>query len=419
MRKSHEIAADLTARMASLQAETDAAKREALAAEVETLTNELREAQATEAAQRALLNQRQLSPEEKKELKRFSITKFLREAADPKGLTGFEAEMNEEARKELVGSGRSLEGVGIPSILMGVDFAQKRTGDYNNATDTGYGPEFKAITHWSYIEALKNAMVAARAGVRYIPGMQGNARVVKGGSASASWLTEEASASVTKLTYTTADMTPKRLQILAGYTMDLLKQSALPVESLIWDEIISAHAQSLDAAIFNGSGSSGQPTGILAAANLNSIAMGTDGGPITWAKLVQMETEVAADNGLFGSLAYVTNSKVAGDMKVIAKASNTAVFLMENGHANGYPVLVSNMIPSNLTKGDASGVCSAAIFGNFNEVLVPQWGGLDFIVDPYSAKAKAVIEVTAIAYHDVLVRRPAAFCKIVDLTTTA
>ena len=51
--------------------------------------------------------------------------------------------------------------------------------------------------------------------------------------------------------------------------------------------------------------------------------------------------------------------------------------------------------------------------------LVPQWGGLDFLVDPYSQKAKAVIEVTAIAYHDVCVRRPEAFCKIVDLKTAA
>ena len=417
MRKSHEIAADLNARMASLQAETDAAKREALAAEVESLTNELREAQVEEAAQRALLNQRTLSPEEKKELKRFSITKFLREAAAG-NLTGFEAEMEEEARKELQGSGRSLEGHGIPSILMGVEFASKR-GTYNNITTATEGKEFAAITEWSYIEALKNAMVGVRAGVRYIPGMQGNARIVKGGAAAASWLAEESAASITKLAYGTVDMTPHRLQILGGYTMDLLKQSALPVERLIWDEIISAHAQSLDAAIFNGTGSNGQPTGILSANSVNSFAMGTNGGAATWAAMVQMETEVGADNALFGSLAYVTNSKVVGDLKTIAKASNTAVFLMDGDRMNGYPVFVSNVIPSNGTKGTTTGKCSTAIFGNFNEVLVPQWGGLDFIVDPYSQKAKAVIEVTAIAYHDVCVRRPEAFCKVVDLTTTA
>ena len=416
MRKSHEIAEDLKARMADLQAETDAAKREALAAEVDNFTNELREAQVEEAAERALLSQRQLTPEEKKELKRFSISKFLREAASG-NLTGFEAEMDQEARKEVAGSGRSVEGFGIPSILMGVEFGTR--GSYNNATDSGYGPEFKAITEWSYAEALKNSMVAAKAGARYIPGMQGNARIVKGGTAPAAWLTEESAASVGKIAYSTVDMTPKRLQILAGYTMDLLKQSALPVENLIWDEVIAAHAQALDDAIFNGSGSSGQPTGILAASNVNSVAMGTNGGNATWAKMVQMETEVGADNALFGSLAYVTNSKVAGDLKTIAKANNTAVFLMDGNQMNGYPVLVSNAIPSNLTKGTASGICSAAIFGNFNEVLVPPWGGLDFLVDPYSQKAKAVIEVTAIAYHDVCVRRPEAFCKIVDLKTEA
>ena len=107
MRKSHEIAADLNARMAALQAETDAAKREALATEVESLTNELREAQVEEAAQRAMLNQRTLSPEEKKELKRFSLAKFIREAATNQ-LSGFEAEMNQEADKEMRAAGQSL-----------------------------------------------------------------------------------------------------------------------------------------------------------------------------------------------------------------------------------------------------------------------------------------------------------------------
>ena len=415
MRKSYEIAADLKAKNDACQAETDAAKREALAAEVESLTTELREAQIEEAAQRALLNQRVLSPEEKKELKRFSITKFLREAAAG-SLTGFEAEMHEEACKELSNCGQSVQGYAIPSVLLGVAYSHKR-GDYNNATDAGYGPEFKAITEWSYVEALKDAMVGVRAGVRYIPGMQGNARIVKGGSAAASWLAEEAAASVAKPSYTAVDMTPHRLQILAGYTMDLLKQSALPVERLIWDELISAHAQSLDAAIFNGSGSSGQPTGILAASGVNSIAMGTNGGAIDWASIVGMESKVGASNGLFGRLSYVTNSKVAGDMKVTPKVASTSSFIMEDGRANGFDVHVTNAIPSNLTKGSASGICSAAVFGNFEEVLVPQWGGLDFIVDPFSQKAKAVIEVTAIAYHDVCVRRPGAFCKIVDIKT--
>lgn len=409
MRKSHEIAADLNARMASLQAETDAAKREALAAEVESFTNELREAQVEEAAQRALLNQRTLSPEEKKELKRFSLSKFIREAAG-KGLTGFEAEMNQEAEKEMREAGKSLSGFGIPTVLLGV-----RTFDNNNITTATEGAEFAAITEWSYIEALRNAMLGARLGVRYIPGMQGNARIVKGGGVTASWLAEEAAASKVKDTFSTVDMTPHRLQILGGYTYDLLKQAALPVEQILWDELIRAHAQALDDAIFNGSGSSGQPLGILANTGIGSVAGGTNGAAISWANVVALESTVGAANGLFGRLAYVTNSKVAGAMKSTAKESGYPSYIMEDGRANGFAVEVTNAIPSNLTKGSASGICSAMIFGNFEEVLVPQWGGLDMIVDPYSSKAKGVVEVTAIAYHDVCVRRPACFAAIKDI----
>ncbi|MBO5545766.1 MAG: phage major capsid protein [Bacteroidales bacterium] len=408
MRKSHEIAADLNARMASLQAETDAAKREALAAEVESLTNELREAQVEEAAQRALLNQRTLSPEEKKELKRFSLTKFIREAAAGK-LSGFEAEMNEEAAKEMRASGQSLAGVGIPSVLLGL-----RTFDNNNITTATEGKEFAAITEWSYIEALRNAMLGARLGVRYIPGMQGNARIVKGGGVSASWLAEEAAASKVKDTFSTVDMTPHRLQILGGYTYDLLKQAALPVEQILWDELIRAHAQALDDAIFNGSGSSGQPLGILANTGIGDVAGGTNGAAISWANIVALESTVGAANGLFGRLAYVTNSKVSGAMKSTPQVAGFPRYMMEDGRANGFAVEVSNAIPSDLTKGTGTAL-SAMIFGNFEEVFVPQWGGLDMIVDPYSSKAKGVVEVTALAYHDVCVRRPACFAAIKDI----
>lgn len=412
MRKSHEIAADLNARMASLQAETDAAKREALAAEVESFTNELREAQVEEAAQRALLNQRTLSPEEKKELKRFSLTKFIREAASSHGLTGFEAEMNQEADKEMRAAGQTLAGVGIPTVLLGL-----RTFDNNNITTATEGKEFAAITEWSYIDALRDAMLGARLGVRYIPGMQGNARIVKGGGVTASWLAEEAAASKVKENFGTVDMTPHRLQILGGYTYDLLKQAALPVERILWDELIRAHAQALDAAIFNGSGSSGQPLGILADTNIGSVEGGEDGAAISYANVVALETAVGNANGLFGRLAYVTNSKVAGAMKSTARETGYPRYIMEDGRANGFEVHVTNAIPSNLTKGSASGVCSAMTFGNFEEVLVPQWGGLDMIIDPLSQKGKGVVELCAIAYHDVCVRRPGCFAAIKDIKT--
>jgi HK97 family phage major capsid protein len=84
---------------------------------------------------------------------------------------------------------------------------------------------------------------------------------------------------------------------------------------------------------------------------------------------------------------------------------------------NGYPFYMTNALPSNMTQGSTSGACSAAIFGAWSQVIVGGWGGLQFIVDPYTAKNKGVLEITAIAYHDVLLRHPEAFCKCVGITT--
>lgn len=415
MRKSNEISAELEARLAEFDACQDAEKRAGLSKEVEALTGELQESQIAEAARRAQANQRVLSPEEKKDLQRFSISKFFREAASDK-LNGIEAEMNEEGRKEFARSiNGPMEGVFLPTTLL--RNIEKRY-DYSNATESSYGQAFVEQTRLSYLEALRNAMLGTKLGVRYLDGLQGNVGIVKAGGASAAWYAEEAQASKSKPTYAKLTMSPKRLQVIQGVTYDLMHQSSLAVDRLIMDDLTAAHASALDAAIFNGSGSSGQPTGVLAAANTNSIAIGQHGGPITYSLLVQMETEVATDNALLNNLAYVSNAKVQGKLKTIPQIAGYPVYLMDDGKVNGYPFFMTNAIPSNLTKGNSSGVCSAALFGAWSEILVGGWGGLQFIVDPYTAKDKGVLEISAAAYHDVCVRRPEAFCKIVDITTT-
>lgn len=409
MRNSNEISNELNAKMASFEACQDAEQKKTLAGEIEGLTRELQDAQIDEAARRALANQRVLSHKEKEELKRFSISKFLRQARAG-NLDGLEAEMEAEGRKEFGHAvNDAAEGHFLPSFLL-------RDYYYTNATETDYGKAFVETTRVSYVDALRNAMLGTKLGVRYLNGLQGNLAVVKGGGATAAWYSEEAQSSKSKPTYARATMSPKRLQVIQGVTYDLLHQSSLAVDRLIMDDLTKAHASALDAAIFAGSGSSGQPTGVLAATGVNSVAIGTNGGAITYENLVKMETEVAVDNALLDSLAYVSNAKVQGKLKTIPQIAGYPVYLLNDGKVNGYPFFMTNAIPSNLTKGTGSAL-SAAIFGAWSEILVGGWGGLQFILDPYTAKDKGVLEISAAAYHDILVRRPEAFCKIVDITT--
>lgn len=414
MRKSFEILADIRAKQAAVKNMTESAEIEAATKELQALERELALAVNDENVARLAAARSVVDPNspEAKEAKRFSISKFLREGmAGAEALTGLEKEMSEEGLREMSRAGKVSErNLVIPSIVL-------RSIDVNNVATATEGKEFAQVTRMSYLEALQNALVCQKLGAVYMDGLQGNVRIVKGGTATAGWYSEADAASMQKISFSAVNMTPKRLQVLAGYTMDLLKQTSLSVDKIILNELIRAHAAGLDAAAFTGTGSNGQPTGILNTTGIGAVVMGTNGGALTRDKLIDLETEVAQDNALFGALAYVTNSKVAGKMKKTESVTGYPDWLLEDGKANGYPVAITNAIPSNLTKGTASQVCSAMIFGNFNELLIGQWGGLDVIIDPFASKAKAIIEVTLFAYHDILVRRPEAFAAVQDLLT--
>ena len=410
MRNSNEISAELETRLGEFESCQDAAQRKDLAGKVEELTAELKDAQLSEAARKAQANQRVLTPKEEKEIRSFSISKFLRQSLPGETMDGIEAEMAQEGKREFQQSIKgAAEGVFLPSALL-------RTYYYTNASEANYGQAFIEQTALTYIGKLRNATIGRRLGVRYLDGLQGNIAFVTGG-ADAAWVAEEAAASKQKPTYAKKVMAPKRLQVLQGVTYDLMHQSSKALDDLIMEDMVKAHAVALDAAIFAGSGSSGQPTGVLAASGVNTITIdASNGGPLTHDLLVQMETEVGIDNGLLDdTLAYVSNAKVQGKLKTIPQIAGYPYYLMNDGKVNGYPFFMSNAIPSNLGTGTAF---SAAIFGNWSEVLVGSWGGMQLIVDPFSAKQNGVLEISAAAYHDVLVRTPEAFCKIVDITTT-
>ena len=411
MRNSNEISAELETRLGEFESCQDAAQRKDLAGKVEELTAELKDAQLSEAARKAQANQRVFTPKEEKELRQFSISKFLRQSLPGETMDGIEAEMAQEGKREFQNCIKgSAEGVFLPSALL-------RTYYYTNASEANYGQAFVEQTALTYIGKLRNATIGRKLGVRYLDGLQGNIAFVTGG-ADAAWVAEEGSASKQKPQYSKAVMSPKRLQVFQGVTYDLMHQSSKALDNLIMEDMVKAHAVALDAAIFAGSGSSGQPTGVLSASGVNSITIdASNGGPLTHALLVQMETEVGIDNGLLDdTLAYVSNAKVQGKLKTIPQIAGYPYYLMNDGKVNGYPCFMTNAIPTATFSGTSN--CSSALFGPWSQVLVGGWGGLQFIVDPFTAKNKGVLEITAIAYHDVLVRHAAAFCALLGITTS-
>ena len=79
---------------------------------------------------------------------------------------------------------------------------------------------------------------------------------------------------------------------------------------------------------------------------------------------------------------------------------------------------MTNNVPSNLTKGSSSGVCSSAIFSSdWSMLCLGIFGGLDMTVDPYSLATTGQIRITLNQYHDWACRQPGAFASSDDLLT--
>lgn len=83
----------------------------------------------------------------------------------------------------------------------------------------------------------------------------------------------------------------------------------------------------------------------------------------------------------------------------------------------GYRVARSTLVPSDLTKGSSSGVCSAVVFGNFNDLMIGMFGGLDVVVDPNADLTTGAVRVAAFQMIDVAVRHAQSFAAIQDVTT--
>jgi HK97 family phage major capsid protein len=412
MRKIADIKNDIAQRLAEAKnSELAEDVRAAAVVELRKLNDELQSALIVEAAERATANNK-FSKEEKETAQRFSFVKFLREAADGGGLTGLELEMSQEAVREARLSGIALNGYGIPYLILA---AKQRAATGQNVTTAADGGNLVQKEPLMYIEALRAKLILAQMGAVYLAGLVGNLPIAKGSAISASWAGETDEVAATKKSVSKSEMAPKRLAITTAYSRQLLIQTSGDVDTLIMDDMVRAHSAALEAAAIQGGGSN-EPTGILGTSGIGSVVIGTNGGAITWAKLVELETKVSGNNADFGVLGYLTNSKVMGALKTIERATGTARFLYENKEANGYQVGVTNNVPSNLTKGEGTAL-SAMIFGNFSDLIIGQWGGLDIVVDPYTLKKKGEVETTINAFHDIALRRTESFAAIKDLTT--
>ena len=351
---------------------------------------------------------------DKKEVKQYSLMRALNALANPtdaaaQRAAAFERECSDAAGAKL---GKQARGFLVPFEVQQRDLVAGTPTAGGNIVATD-------LLSGSFIDLLRNAMVINSLGTRFMTGLVGNIAVPKlTGAATAYWVAENAAPTESQQTIGQVTMSPKTVGAFTDISRRLLLQSSIGVEQMVQQDLATVLGLAIQQAAINGTGASNQPSGIMTL--VTAIGLGTNGLAPTLAHVIALETAIASANADVGTLAYLTNAKVRGRLKSTEKYSaGTGMPVWADGATplNGYRAAVTNSVPSNLTKGTSSGVCSAIIFGNFSDLVIGMWGGLDLMVDPYTGSSAGTVRVVALQDVDVALRNTVSFATMVDALT--
>lgn len=351
-----------------------------------------------------------------RETRQYSVVRALNALANPtdpsvREAAAFEFECSRAASDK---QQRQVKGLLVPFDVL--------TRELNVGTPTAGGNTVATnLLAGDFISMLRNAMAIDRLGMRLLTGLVGNIAIPRmTGGGTAYWVAESGAPTVSQQAFDQVAMSPKTLAGRTSISRKLLLQSSIDVETMVRQDLATVIGLELQRAAINGSGTAPEPRGILNVAGIGAVVGGTNGLAPAWSHLVALETAVSVANADVGTLAYLSNTKVRGKLKStqrFSSASDTTLWDDGDTPVNGYRCAITNAVPSNLTKGTSVGVCSAIIFGNFADLIMGMWGGLELQVDPYSSGDTGSVIVRAFQDSDIAVRHPESFAAMADALT--
>jgi HK97 family phage major capsid protein len=354
----------------------------------------------------------------KREVKRYSFLRVAQYLADQNPRTAEAAAFElEVARAAQAKHSRSANGVLIPWEVLGSNRAAQTPGQVVGTFGDGGALVGTDRLDAQFIDLIRNRSAFLNSGLTMLSGLEGNVEIPKKLSSSQYYFVgENAEVANSKLTFGLVNMIPRTIGVRVPISRRMMIQSSPDVENLVRIDMAESVALGMDYTIGYGTGSNGQPLGIINTTGIGSVTLGggtakafptTLGGDGStthncgdWADYVDLETELAIDNLDAGSMRYIGNSVVRGALKQTLRASSAGsdYIMTDAGTVNGYQFTVSNQMQLN-----------DVLFGNFADCVVGMWSGLDVVVDPYTQSASGQVILTVHQDFDVAVRRPQSF----------
>lgn len=237
---------------------------------------------------------------------------------------------------------------------------------------------------------LRAKNVLHEAGAKFLTGLVGDVQIPVMTAANCGWEGEIAEAPDANITFSSVKLQPKRLTCYVDISKQFLVQDSIGAEAMIRQDIVDAINSKLESTILGSeAGSATQPAGMFNGATLTTV---TD-----YAGLCDFEATLE-DANILNPAVYVMSNKAKAKVRSMDKGGKHTELVYENGEVDGTKVYNT----SNVEK-------VRAIYGDFSNLAIGQWGSIDLVVDPYTKASAGQVRLVVNAYFDAKVVRPEAF----------
>ena len=313
-------------------------------------------------------------------MKNFSLIKAINDVVNNRNINEDALSVIELGATEMRKSGLSYSGqIQLPVEERGTAIA---------ATVATDGQEIVATDKLNILEPLRGKSILAEAGATFLTGLVGNISIPNYTGSTCGWKGELEAADNGKGTFGSVELSPKRLTAYIDISKQFLTQDSVGAEEMLRSDIVNALIAKLEQTIFGDAvGDTTKPAGIF------------NGAEVVAPSYAGVCAAEAALTDYLGDKRFVMSPTAKSSFKqtTISGEKSDLRLLMQGNEVDGYPVSASSNV-----------VAGGYAFGDFSELVVAQWGGIDIVVDPYTLATKNAIRLVINAFFDAKVRREGA-----------
>ena len=313
-------------------------------------------------------------------MKNFSLIKAINDVVNNRNINEDALNVIEMGATEMRKSGLSYSGqIQLPVEERGTAIA---------ATVATDGQEIVATDKLNILEPLRGKSILAEAGATFLTGLVGNISIPNYTGSTCGWKGELEAADNGKGTFGSVELSPKRLTAYIDISKQFLTQDSVGAEEMLRSDIVNALIAKLEQTIFGDAvGDTTKPAGIF------------NGAEVVAPSYAGVCAAEAALTDYLGDKRFVMSPTAKSSFKqtTISGEKSDLRLLMQGNEVDGYPVSASSNV-----------VTGGYAFGDFSELVVAQWGGIDIVVDPYTLATKNAIRLVINAFFDAKVRREGA-----------